>query len=107
MRPFKSRALGFAAALFLTATTHQAASAGSITVYSALEEEEINLFVKKAKEELPQINVNILRLSTGNLTARLLAEEGNPQADVVLSLPVTNIMNPKLRRSAWPTRSCA
>lgn len=102
MRSFTSRALGFASALFLTAAASHHAVAGSITVYSALEEEEINLFVKKAKEELPNINVNILRLSTGNLGARLVAEEANPQADVVLSLPVTNIMNPNVEKLFEP-----
>ncbi|MFT3688589.1 ABC transporter substrate-binding protein [Paenirhodobacter sp.] len=70
--------------------------AGEITIYSALEEEEINQFVEKAREEIPEITLNVLRLSTGNLTARLLVEAENPQADVVLSLPVTNIMNPNI-----------
>ena len=90
-----------AALLTGAAFLHQAA-AGEITVYSALEEEEINLFVEKAKEEIPDIKINVLRLSTGNLTARLIAEAGNPQADVILSLPVTNIMNPTIEAMFEP-----
>ncbi|WPE23061.1 hypothetical protein ShzoTeo12_42790 (plasmid) [Shinella zoogloeoides] len=91
-----------ATALFAGAAFLQQAMAGEITVYSALEEEEINLFVEKAKEELPDVKINVLRLSTGNLTARLIAEAGNPQADVVLSLPVTNIMNPTIEAMFEP-----
>lgn len=98
-----NRTKTFAVATFLAgaAFLHQAA-AGEITVYSALEEEEINQFVDKAKKEIPNIKINVLRLSTGNLTARLIAEADNPQADVVLSLPVTNIMNPAIEKMFDP-----
>ena len=34
-------------------------------------------------EEYPDITVNVVRESTGIITARLLAEKDNPQADVV------------------------
>lgn len=100
---FWNRAKTFTAAALLAGTSflHQAA-AGEITVYSALEEEEINLFVEKAKAEIPDIKINVLRLSTGNLTARLIAEADNPQADIVLSLPVTNIMNPAIEKMFEP-----
>lgn len=90
-----------AASVLLTASA-TFAKAGEITVYTAMEEEEINLFVEKAAEELPDIKLNILRLSTGNLAARLVAEADNPQADVLLSLPTTSVMNPNVLKVFQP-----
>lgn len=73
-----------------------AANAGSITVYSALEEEEIADYVKAANAAMPDIEVNVLRLSTGKLGARILAEAGNPQADVIWGWAVTAMMDPRV-----------
>jgi len=81
-----------AAGLTVGAVSH----AGAITIYSALEEEELHLFAEKAREEIPHITLNILRLSTGNMAMRLIAEANNPQADVILSLPVSNVLNPNI-----------
>ena len=61
----------------------QAAHAGAITVYSALEEDEIAAYLKAANAAMPDVKVNVLRLSTGDLGARLIAEAGNPQQDVI------------------------
>lgn len=72
------------------------ANAGSITVYTALEEEEIADYVKAAKADMPNVEINVLRLSTGDLGARLLAEAGNPQADVIWGWAVTAMMNPEI-----------
>ena len=73
-----------------------AANAGSITVYSALEEEEIADYVKAANAAMPDMEINVLRLSTGKLGARLLAEADNPQADVNWGWAVTAMMNPQI-----------
>lgn len=72
------------------------ANAGSITVYTALEEEEIADYVKAANAAMPDVEINVLRLSTGDLGARLLAEAGNPQADVIWGWAVTAMMNPEI-----------
>jgi iron(III) transport system substrate-binding protein len=56
----RTKTLALATLLAGAAFLHQAV-AGEITVYSALEEEEINLFVEKAKEEIPDIKINVLR----------------------------------------------
>lgn len=72
------------------------ANAGAITVYTALEEEEIADYVKAANAEMPDVEINVLRLSTGDLGARLLAEAGNPQADVIWGWAVTAMMNPEI-----------
>ena len=72
------------------------AVAGEITVYTALEEEEVAAYVDAAQKALPDTEINVLRLSTGKLGARILAEAGNPQADVIWGWAVTAMMDPQI-----------
>ena len=72
------------------------ALAGEITVYSALEEDEIAAYLERAASDMPEVKVNLLRLSTGDLGARIIAESGNPQADVIWGFAVTNMLNPAI-----------
>ncbi|WP_252317797.1 MULTISPECIES: hypothetical protein [Symbiopectobacterium] len=65
------------------ATLMGAAQAGTITVYTSLEEDEIKDYVAQAKKDMPDVTVNVLRLPTGDLGPRILAEAKNPQHDVV------------------------
>lgn len=90
-------------ALFLAIST--IANAGSITVYSALEEEEIADYVKAANKAMPDIEVNVLRLSTGKLGARILAEANNPQADLIWGWAVTAMMNPDILEMLEPYKA--
>ncbi|MBW2055994.1 MAG: ABC transporter substrate-binding protein [Deltaproteobacteria bacterium] len=62
-----------------------------VVVYTSLETEETVEYLKLAKEELPGLDIKIIRLSTGELGARMLAERNNPQADVVWGWAVTNM----------------
>lgn len=78
------------------------ASAGSITVYTALEEEEIADYIAAANKAMPDLEINVLRLSTGKLGARLLAEAGNPQADVIWGWAVTAMMDPRILEMLEP-----
>lgn len=64
----------------------------NITVYTALEEEQIEPYLKSFKEKHPDIEVNIIRDSTGIITAKLLAEKENPQADVIWALAATSLL---------------
>ncbi|MBR9651538.1 ABC transporter substrate-binding protein [Thalassovita aquimarina] len=73
-----------------------AATAGEITVYTALEEEEIAGYIAAAKTTMPDLEINVLRLSTGKLGARILAEADNPQADVIWGWAVTAMMDPRI-----------
>ena len=54
-----------------------------LTIYTGLEDEFIDPYLKTFKEQYPEIELNIVRASTGDITARLVAEKNNPQADVV------------------------
>ncbi|WP_022728928.1 ABC transporter substrate-binding protein [Fodinicurvata sediminis] len=89
---------GAATGLAMIGTAH----AGTITVYTALEEEEVAAYLEAAKEALPDIEVEALRLSTGDLGARLIAEADNPQADVLWGFAVTNILDPQISDQLEP-----
>jgi hypothetical protein len=62
-----------------------------VVVYTSLENEEIVEYLKLAKAELPDLEINAIRLSTGELGARMLAEKDNPQADCIWGWAVTNM----------------
>ena len=82
---------------FLTASfAFGAAHAGTVTVYSALEEDEIKDYLATAKKDMPDIDVKVLRLSTGDLGARILAESANPQHDVIWGWALTNLLDPRI-----------
>lgn len=82
------------------------AQAGAVTVYTALEEDEIADYVAAAKADLPDIDLKVLRLSTGDLGARILAEAGNPQHDVIWGWAVTNMLDPRITAllEAYPVK---
>lgn len=63
-----------------------------VVIYTAKEPEEITEYIKVAGETLPHLELEVLRLSTGDLTARLLAEKNNPQADVIWGTAATSMI---------------
>ncbi len=64
----------------------------SIVVYTALEDDEYPGYLELFKAKHPDIDVKIVRDSTGIVTAKLLAEKDNPQADVVWGLAATGLI---------------
>lgn len=78
------------------------ASAETLTVYTAYEEDEATAFLKVARAEMPDIDIHLLRLSTGDLTARILAEADHPQHDVVWGQAVSNLLDPRVLRTLEP-----
>jgi len=72
------------------------AHAGAIVVYTSLEPAEIADYVAAAKQDIPDLKLNILRLSTGDLGARLLAESKHPKADVIWGWALTDMLNPHI-----------
>lgn len=91
-----------AALLATAALLPLAAQAGSLTVYTALEEDEIADYVAAAKADLPGLDLKVLRLSTGDLGARMLAEAANPQHDVIWGWAVTNMLDPRVMALVEP-----
>ena len=90
------------AASMLALCTAATAFADELTVYTALEEEEIAAYVEAAQQAMPDTEINVLRLSTGKLGARLLAEAGNPQADVIWGWAVSAMMDPQILEMLEP-----
>jgi len=76
-----------------------AAAAETITVYTAYEEDEASAFLAEAKKALPDIDVQLLRLSNGDLIARILSEEANPRHDVVWGLATTSVVDPRIAKT--------
>lgn len=70
--------------------------AAEITVYTNLESDEVADYVKVAQKDLPDIKINVLRLSTGDLAARLIAESGNSRNDVIWALSLTNMLDARI-----------
>ena len=68
------------------------AGAGDLLVYTALEDDEVAIYLPAFKKAHPDINVTIYRDSTGIVTAKLLAEKDNPQADVVWGTAATSLL---------------
>jgi iron(III) transport system substrate-binding protein len=62
-----------------------------LTVYTAMEPDQLDLFKGAVEKDVPDIEINWLRDSTGVITARLLAEKDNPRADVVWGLSASSL----------------
>ena len=63
-----------------------------LTVYSAVEAEDLARYAETFNKTNPDIKINWVRDSTGIITAKLLAERDNPQADVVWGLAATSLL---------------
>ena len=70
----------------------QKADSREITVYTALEDEQVSDYLAKFNETYPDITVNVVRESTGIITAKLIAEKDNPQADLVWGTAASSMM---------------
>ena len=78
--------------LTLGAGAYAADGAKAITVYTALEDELVTLYLADFTRLNPGLSVNVVRESTGIITARLLAEKDQPQADVVWGTAASSMM---------------
>ncbi len=111
-----------AATVSLVAGIGFKAYAETLTVYTAVEAEDLKKYAARFNEDYPNIKIKWVRDSTGIVTAKLLAEKNNPKADIVWGLAATSLMllgdegmlapyspkgveklDPKFRDSANPT----
>jgi iron(III) transport system substrate-binding protein len=79
-------------AVGLVLITLPARAAEEILVYTALEDDQIPRYLESFKKLHPDITVKIVRDSTGIVTAKLLAEKANPQADLVWGTAATSLL---------------
>ena len=63
-----------------------------VVVYTAIENEQITDYMKAINKSLPNIELKILRFSTGDISARFMAEKDNMQADVIWGVGATNML---------------
>ena len=83
----------FALAAFATMMMSSAAWAETqLTVYTAIEAEDLKRYAESFSQDHPDIKLNFIRDSTGVITAKLLAEKDNPQADVIWGLAATSLL---------------
>ena len=81
-----------AGAAVFTMSSSMIASAAELTVYTAVEAEDLKKYAAKFNEDNPDIKIKWVRDSTGIVTAKLLAEKNNPQADVIWGLAATSLL---------------
>lgn len=75
-----------------TALAVQAVSAAELTVYTAVESDDLQKYAERFNQAHPDISIRWVRDSTGVMTARLLAEKENPRADVIWGLAATSLL---------------
>lgn len=89
---FKKLAGGLLAGVAVGVMSISAAMAGELTVYTAVEAEDLKKYADAFNADHPDITINWVRDSTGVVTAKLLAEKNNPQADVIWGLAATSLL---------------
>ncbi len=80
------------AAVAVTVLASQSWAATTLTVYTAIEADDLKRYAAEFNKYYPDIEIKWVRDSTGIVTAKLLAEKNNPQADVVWGLAATSLM---------------
>ncbi|GGO75419.1 putative 2-aminoethylphosphonate ABC transporter substrate-binding protein [Marinobacterium nitratireducens] len=91
--PEKTGNKKYAAALLAAlASLSASAEQAELTVYTALEANDLKKYADRFNEDHPDIKINWVRDSTGIITAKLLAEKENPRADVIWGLAGTSLL---------------
>jgi iron(III) transport system substrate-binding protein len=80
-----------AAAAALTFGGAALAQKTTLLVYTALETDQIKAYQEGFNKAEPNIEIKWVRDSTGVITAKLLAEKANPQADVVMGVAASSL----------------
>jgi iron(III) transport system substrate-binding protein len=87
-----SRLLASLAATALLAFSGAAsAQKTQLLVYTALETDQLKAYQEAFNRVEPNIEIKWVRDSTGVITAKLLAEKANPQADVVMGVAASSL----------------
>ncbi len=79
-------------ALLLAGLAGMAQANTTLTVYTALEADQLKAYQEQFEKEHPDIKLKWVRDSTGVITAKLLAEKASPQADVVMGVAASSLL---------------
>ena len=82
---------GVAAAGAMSLALGAAAQKTTLLVYTALETDQLKAYQEGFNKVEPNIEIKWVRDSTGVITAKLLAEKGNPQADAVMGVAASSL----------------
>ena len=90
MKPLLIRIL-LALATTAFANAALAVDKSTLLVYTALESDQLKAYKEGFEKANPDIAIKWVRDSTGIITAKLLAEKANPQADVVMGVAASSL----------------
>ena len=79
------------AAVLTALSGHAFAAKTELTVYTALEAEQLKTYKRAFEKANPDVEIKWVRDSTGIITAKLLAEKARPQADAVWGLAASSL----------------
>src|SRR5215468_2788875 len=86
------RAMGLTALMAVQFAAPTLAQKTKLTVYTALENDQLAPFKAEIEKAVPAVDVEWVRDSTGIITARFLAEKDNPRADMVMGLAASSLL---------------
>ncbi len=89
--PIKSLAQALSIAGLLAFANLASAQKAQLLVYTALETDQLKAYQEGFNKAYPDIEIKWVRDSTGVITAKLLAEKSNPQADVVMGVAASSL----------------
>ncbi|MFZ4407935.1 MAG: putative 2-aminoethylphosphonate ABC transporter substrate-binding protein [Paracraurococcus sp.] len=95
-------ALTLGLSLALAIAPAEAQQRTRLTVYTALENEQLAPLKAAAEAAVPSIEIAWVRDSTGVITARLIAEKANPRADVIWGLSVFSLLQMEAQEMLEP-----
>src|SRR5437870_11809487 len=84
--------LALALAVAFGSADPAAAQRTKLTIYTALENDQLGPFKQSIEAAVPDVEVVWVRDSTGVITARFLAEKDNPRADMVMGLAASSLL---------------
>jgi iron(III) transport system substrate-binding protein len=89
MKAVRLSLLGLAAAALVSSAAW--AQKTQLLVYTALETDQLKAYEQGFYKEVRDVEIRWVRDSTGVITAKLLAEKANPQADVVMGVAASSL----------------
>jgi iron(III) transport system substrate-binding protein len=78
--------------VFAAAAPLAVAQRTPLLVYTALETDQLKAFKDSIESTVKDVEIRWVRDSTGVITAKLIAEKANPQADMILGLAATSLL---------------
>src|SRR6188474_1737000 len=91
MRSALRRTVLWLSAAFAMSSGAAFAQKTQLLVYTALETDQLKAYEQGFYKEVPDVEIRWVRDSTGVITAKLLAEKANPQADAVMGVAASSL----------------